>query len=404
MLRRTVHLYRDSFGGLSRDIWLLALVTLINRSGTMVIPFLTVYLTQQLSFTLGQAGWVMSSFGLGSVVGTYLGGQLTDRFGYYHIQFWTLFVSGAMFIVLGYVSDFELMCVVIFLLSVIGDAFRPANFASVAAYSRPENRTRSYSLLRLAVNLGFAAGPAIGGLLAGTLGYGWLFWADGLTCMSAALVFRLLLVEKKEPDEASDPAAVPPPKRSAYQDGLFIGFTLLILLNAVAFMQFFSTMPVFYKEVFSLTETRIGLLLAANGLMVALVEMPLVFRLEGRFPKLGLISLGIALVGLSYLSFNIFPHWTGVVWLSVVLLTFGEIFSMPFANAFALDRSTPRNRGQYMALHSMSYSVAIVLAPTLGLQVADQLGFATLWYVLASLCLISLAGVLAIKQKNTALK
>ena len=100
MLTHTVRLYRNSFSGLSRDIWMLSLVMLVNRAGTMVIPFMTVYLTQELHFTLAQAGYVMSSFGAGSILGALLGGRLTDKVGYYPTQFWTLFLSGLLFLAL----------------------------------------------------------------------------------------------------------------------------------------------------------------------------------------------------------------------------------------------------------------------------------------------------------------
>ena len=95
---------------------------LINRSGTMVIPFLSVYLTQVMGYSLGQAGWVMSCFGAGSVLGSYIGGQLTDRIGFYKVQFWSLLLSGLAFIALGYVNSLPAICTMVFLTSTIADA------------------------------------------------------------------------------------------------------------------------------------------------------------------------------------------------------------------------------------------------------------------------------------------
>ena len=155
-----LRLYRDSFAGLSPAIWWLALITLINRSGTMVLPFLTIYLTQALDFSLQQAGWVMSCFGLGSVAGSYLGGYFTDRVGYYRVMFWTLFLSGGAFLLLMLVKTMLWFCLAVFLLSLIADGFRPASMASIAAYAKPENRTRSLSLIRMAINTGWSIGPA----------------------------------------------------------------------------------------------------------------------------------------------------------------------------------------------------------------------------------------------------
>lgn len=399
MITRTIHLYRNAFSGLSRDIWMLALITLVNRAGTMVIPFMTVYLTQERHFSLAQAGYVMSCFGVGSILGNLLGGRLTDTVGYYHTQFWTLFISGGMFLLLGQMNTLPQMCVSIFFLSLIADAFRPANFASVAVYSRPENRTRSYSLLRLAVNLGFAVGPALGGWIAHWMGYEWLFWVDGLTCMGAALLYRFFLRRKYEESDDLQPEAKARPVQSAYRDRLFLIFVFFITLTAIAFMQFFSTIPVFFKEVFGFSEGQIGSLLALNGLLVAILEMPTVYRLEGRTPKIYLISLGAFLVGLSYLLYLLFDPWPGIAAIAVTVITLGEIFNMPFANALAVERSTPRNRGQYMALYSVSYSIALVIAPTIGLQIAGAYGFPALLEALCGLSLIAVIGFLSLRKK-----
>ncbi|HMQ90537.1 MAG TPA: MFS transporter, partial [Flavilitoribacter sp.] len=165
MLAPAIRLYRHSFSGLSRDIWLLSLVMLVNRAGTMVIPFLTIYLTGQKGFRLEEAGWVMSSFGLGSVLGAFIGGKLTDRIGYYPVQFWSLALGGFCFLGLQFVNGVAAMCAATFILSTIADAFRPANQTAVAFHSRPENRSRAFALVRLAVNLGFSAGPGMGGVI-----------------------------------------------------------------------------------------------------------------------------------------------------------------------------------------------------------------------------------------------
>src|SRR6476659_1813781 len=173
MLQASLQLYRNSYSGLSRQMWWLALVIFINRSGTMVIPFLTVYLTSK-GYTLAQAGYVMAAFGCGSILGGYLGGRLTDRFGYYYVQVFSLLLNGILFIVLGQMQTLLQFMICIFVLSSLGESFRPANSAAVSAYSNENNRTRCYSLNRLAINMGWAIGPAIGGVLA-SINYHLLF-------------------------------------------------------------------------------------------------------------------------------------------------------------------------------------------------------------------------------------
>ena len=184
MLTRAYRFYIGSFAGLSREIWLLAGVTFVNRAGSMVVPFLSLYLTQDMGLSLQQVGWIMSSFGAGSVLGSWLGGKLTDRLGHYDIMTATLLTSGAAFIALQYVHGFIPFCIGVFVLMVLSDTFRPAMFVAIRSYARPESRTRAVSLIRLAINLGFS--------MAGhrrahhcRWSYGGLFWVDGLTCFVA---------------------------------------------------------------------------------------------------------------------------------------------------------------------------------------------------------------------------
>jgi predicted MFS family arabinose efflux permease len=179
MLQASVQLYRNAFSGISKPVWWLSLVMLVNRSGTMVIPFLTVYLIGK-GYSLTQAGLVMAAFGAGAIFGGFIGGKFTDRFGFFAVQIGSLFLNGMLFIVLSYMQTLLQIGVCIFILSSLGEAFRPANAAAIAFYSNDSNRTRCYSLNRLAINLGWAIGPAIGGILA-SINYNLLFWTDGIT-------------------------------------------------------------------------------------------------------------------------------------------------------------------------------------------------------------------------------
>lgn len=150
MVKRTLNIYQDSFRGLSKEVWWLALITFINRTGTMVLPFLSLYLTKDLNLSLSQVGWIMTSFGVGSLLGSWLGGKLTDKIGFYKVMFWSLLITGFLFIGLQYVNSFSGFVFGIFLTMTVADTFRPAMFVSLKAYSKLENQTRSLTLIRLA--------------------------------------------------------------------------------------------------------------------------------------------------------------------------------------------------------------------------------------------------------------
>ncbi|HTM92891.1 MAG TPA: MFS transporter [Flavisolibacter sp.] len=382
---------------MSRQIWWLALVMFINRSGTMVIPFLTVYLTSK-GYSIAQAGYVMAAFGCGSILGGYLGGKLTEKFGHYYVQVFSLLLNGILFIVLGQMQTLLQFTVCIFILSSLGESFRPANSAAIAAYSNESNRTRCYSLNRLAINLGWAIGPAVGGLLA-SMDYHLLFWADGLTCIFASLLFYFLFADARKTNSTT--TSLPHEKIktvSAYRDKTFLLGMFYIFLIGVCFFQMFNMVTVYFKQELHLQENVIGAVLALNGLIIAFVEMVLVYQLENRKDAVIYMTLGAFLIGLSFLAFNISPAFIFVL-MQMIVVSFAEMLLFPFMNNFWVRRSNESNRGQYAAVYTMSFSAAIVLAPTFASQVATWLGFPVLWVVNFILCSFATLGFFLLKKR-----
>jgi MFS family permease len=156
MISSTINLYRNAYSGLTRRMWLLAVVMLINRSGTMVLPFMTLYCSHR-GYTEIQGGLAVAIYGIGSLFGAFIGGRLSDKLGFYYVQFAALLGGGIMFIILGQMDSYVSICICIFFASLINEAFRPANSSAVAHYSTVQNRTQSFSLVRLAINLGWGA-------------------------------------------------------------------------------------------------------------------------------------------------------------------------------------------------------------------------------------------------------
>jgi predicted MFS family arabinose efflux permease len=396
MLQASARLYRNAYSGIPKEVWWLGLVLLINRSGTMVIPFLTVYLTGR-GFTLGQAGFIMAVFGCGAIIGGYLGGWLSDRVGFFRVQVASLLLNGILFITLGYMQQLWQIALCIFALSSLGEAFRPANAAAIAAYSNEQNRTRCYSLNRLATNLGWAIGPAVGGVLA-SYNYHLLFYTDGLTCMAASILLfylfssqkRIAVAKKEKPEQAMGV--------SAYKDLLYLKGLFCVLIIAICFFQLFSMVPVYYKNIVHLPESVIGLVLALNGLIISLIEMVLVYKIENKKRDTYYMATGAVLIGSSFLLLTIAPSLF-IVLAAIVLITFGEMFLFPFTNTFWVSRSQPHNRGQYAALYTMTFALAQVLAPTVAAQIALHWSFATLFRVDFLLCALAASGFYFLRKQ-----
>jgi predicted MFS family arabinose efflux permease len=380
----TRSLYKNAYSGLSRSTWLLSLVMLVNRSGTMVLPFMTIYLTG-IGFSLFQAGIVVGIFGAGAICGGYIGGKLTDKIGFHRIQLFTLAGGGCLFILLGQMKSYLLICTFTFILSLVNEAFRPANNTAIAQYSRHENRTRSFSLNRLAINLGWAIGGTLGGFIA-SFNYHLLFWIDGFTNITAAVLLYYLLKPAK-PFEI-ETASVPEHKEkiSPLKDKKFRMFIGLSILFAVCFFQLFSTIPVYYKEVYHMSEFYIGILMGLNGLLIVLIEMVMIFHLESKYQILHLISNGLILTSLSFLVYIFLPWHSLTALISIILVTLGEILSMPFMNNYWTGRASSHNRGRYAGYYTMAWSLAQVVGPTGGTWIAGHFGFNSLWWITAIIC------------------
>ena len=391
MLNKTILLYKDSFRGLSNEIWWLTLITFINRAGTMVLPFLSLYLIENLEFSLTQVGWIMSSFGLGSLLGSWLGGKLTDRFGYYKVMYISLFLTGIMFILLQFVTTFEGFVLAVFITLMVADTFRPALFVSLKAYSKKENQTRSLTLIRLAINLGLSFGPFLGGLIIAGLGYSGLFWVDGITCIGAVIIMLNVMPNPPLREDVADEDSSPVGSEGKIvKDVPYITFLVTVFLMGFIFLQLFTTMPLYYKEIYELSEVNIGLMMSMNGFLIFLFEMPLIHTIEKKMlNKMKIVTWSMAMLGMSYLILN-FGHAIAILIFSMLLITIGEMMAFPFTNNFAMNRAPIGKEGDYMAWYSMAFSLSHIFSAKVGMELIEQFGYDFNWYVMGGLGFVSM--------------
>ncbi len=400
MGRKLLDFYTDSFSGLSREVWILSISVLINRAGMMVLPFLAIYCTQSLGFSITDAGLVTGAYGAGSLCGALLGGELTDRIGYYRVMIWSLLAAGIGLMTLPLYTTFWPLCLAVFMTSTLGDAFRPATMAAIGTYSNEDNQTRSISLVRMALNLGIAIGPAVGGFFAAFAGYHWLFILDGMTCLFATVfVFFMLPKPTMETQGVENKLEASPAEKSVYKDHIYLIFLTVTAINIIGFMQILSTVPLFLKQELMMAETQIGLFFTINGLIVFLLEMPLVSLSQKKINPFHSMMIGAFLIGVGNLTLNLDLAWLPIIILYNITISIGEIINFPFGNSLSLQRASPAQRGKYMGLWSMMFSVTFIIAPVLGTFLVDRVGFQMTWYAMAGLSLLSLPGFLWVKQR-----
>ncbi|WP_309612957.1 MFS transporter [Flavobacterium sp.] len=388
MLKTAFQRYINNFKGFTREIWILAFITFINRAGTMVLPFLSKYLKEDLHFSYSEVGWIMVCFGTGSIIGAWLGGKLSDKIGFYKIMIFSLLTSGMMFFVIQFITSFVGLCISMFMIMVVADMYRPAMFVSIGAYAKPENRTRALTLVRLAINLGFAAGPALGGLIIMSIGYRGLFWIDGTTCIIAILIFWIKVkekkkspfIDKKHPDDVLT--------HSVFKDKPFWIFLFTCLVSGILFFQVFTTIPLYHREQFNLTEFQTGLLLTMNGLIIFFLEMPIVSYVERhKISKVKVVTMGCFLMAIS-IFLMLINTWSGVLIIMMLFMTVGEMFAFPFSNSVALSRAPKGHEGRYMAIYTMSFSLAHIISSKVGMEIIEYHGYQVNWFVMGILGLL----------------
>lgn len=396
-MKSLIQSYKSSFEGLSIESWMLSLVMLLNRTGGMVIPFLTIYLTSKLGFTMHQAGVVMSCFGVGALLGSIIGGWLTDRVGSFPVQFFTLLLAAPFFVVLAQMTEFVEISITVLLMSTIYESFRPANSAAIAKYAKEGNITRSFSLNRMAINLGFSFGPALGGFLA-TFSYAWLFYGNAFAVFTTSIVFFLFFFRRKERNSTQEEKAFVGNETttSPYLDKWFLVFSFFSFLFACTFFQLISIMPLFYKSL-ELSQLNIGLILGFNGALVFITEMPFVSFAERKWNIYTSLIIGcfFLLFAFAWLLAN---DSLLSCYVSMALLSISEILVLPFMTTVAAKRSNKRNRGAYMGLNGLSISAAFIIMPYVATLFVENYSFEYLWFANIVLLVVTISGFYLVKR------
>ncbi|OPB91066.1 MFS transporter [Elizabethkingia miricola] len=373
---------------------MLSIVMLINRSGSMVLPFLGVYMTDQLEFSIKESGLVLSFYGVGSVIGSWLGGYFTDKFGEYRVQSTSLFLSAPLFLLIPIFTSVEGMALIILLQSIISETFRPANSVAITKYARPENLTRAFSLNRMAINLGFSIGPALGGILS-SVSYELLFITNAVGAILAGIFYVRFFrkrhkIYQKKMKEKTIVKETTEKERSPYRDSPFLVYCLLCAIFSVCFFQFFNTIPIFYKEVAHLDQKSIGYILGYSGFIIVVLEMLVVNFADKYLTIAKTLLYGILMCAAAYAMLAI-NHHISLIMLSISILSVGEILVLPFMSTITALRSGKTNQGAYMGLNGMTFSISFIITPLLGTSVASDLGFNTLW--IGSGVVLALAGI-----------
>ncbi len=426
---------------LPRSIHILCLGSLVNRAGTFVVIFLTLYLKTSLGLSVTFATTTMGLFGAGAIVAALVGGQLADQIGRRPVMLFALLGGAVILIVFSFVTTPWLIMLMVLLFACVAETFRPAAAAMIADLTTPEQRPHAFALMYVSINLGFAVGAFVGGIIA-SYNFHWLFWGDALTSAIFALIIFAALREtlpsratagasipsqrcgtdkrakqgdadstdsdenteaiyhSEQPSLSVEPVPILTAARHIIMDTPFVVFCLATFLIALVFMQSLSTLPL-YLEQRGFQPDDYGTIIALNGLLIVLLQLPLTAFLT-RFDRGNVMVLGAVFnaVGFGLIALAV-TLWQFA--LTIVVWTLGEIMAAPYSQAIVSDLAPTRLRARYMGVFTMSISSAIMFAAPLGgaILTNENLGGRYLWSGAAVVAMISAALFFSVRRHIT---
>lgn len=367
---------RESVSGLPREFWWLWTSTLVNRLGAFVATFMTLYLTMDRGYSASFAGLVVALHGLGGVISSLVAGVMTDRLGRRPTLMAAQASTALSVALLGFMERPAAIAAVALLVGMTSNASRPAVQAMMADIVRPEDRVRAFALNYWAINLGFAVSATAAGFVAE---YSYLAGFLGeavLTLVCAVLVYVKLPESRPDKGDAAAAADAEIGLGTVLRDGRFMGVVGLSFLISLIFMQGSFGLPLAMGSA-GFTTGDYGLVIAVNGVLIVLLQIPVTRFIEHRDPQ-RLLVLSALLAGYGF-GLTAFGGSLGVIALTVCVWTLAEIINSPTQMGLVVRLSPLHGRGRYQGMYTMSWAVASLVAPLLAGWVIDRFGAQWLW-------------------------
>lgn len=350
---------RENLRALPAAAWILFAGTFLNRFGTFVMPFLILYFTRK-GYSEVRAGLAVGAYGLGHLVASVVGGHLADHIGRRNTIALSMFSVAASMMMLSQADSFPVITALTFLTGLTGELYRPASSALLADLVPPHQRVAAYSMYRLAINLGFAAGPATAGFLADR-SFFLLFAGDAITSVLFGLVALFFLPHGLKP--LARPVGAVAAVSIMTRDRAFRLFLMATLCITIVDFQMGSTFALHVRDL-GLTNSTYGLLISMNGVLIVFFELAITAWTQ-RLPPRPVIAAGYLLLGIGFALTGV-AHSVAALAITVVIWTLGEMISSPVSSAYVAGLAPEELRGRYMGGWGLMWSLGLTLGPSLG--------------------------------------
>lgn len=372
----------------------LILTSFIDRlGGFLLFPFFSVYLIDHFNVTIVEVGFLFFLFALGSIIGSTIGGALTDKYGRRSMLLFGLISSGIGSVLMGIVNDLYLFFLIAAVLGILGDLGGPARQAMVVDLLPEDKRADGFGLLRVAVNLAAVGGPILGGLLY-RYSYLILFISDAVSSLITALIVFIVIPETKPEKQDGKPEESIMKTLKGYieviKDYVFILFLFVSALTVLVYMQMNSTLSVFLWEMYNFPLEWFGALLSMNALMVVALQFWITRRIA-KYAPMKMMALGTILYMIGFGMYGFVSEWY-LFFVAMAILTVGEMIVIPVSQATVSQFASEDKRGRYMAVYGFHWSIPTLFGVSGASFIYFFIGPNWVWYIAGLLCLTAIFG------------
>lgn len=380
-----------------RAVWVMSAASLVNRLGTMALPFLVLFLVRDRGYSATEAGLFLALYGATAFVAAPISGRLTDRFGAKRVMITSFVATGAIVSGVPWAHSTWTIGALVAAWALANETFRPAMMTFVGSSTAPELRKQAFALNRWAVNLGMSVGPAVGGVLA-SKSFKLVFIVDGMTTWLAVAVLAIGLASTP-PSTARASADDRGRSFGALADRALVLALVAQLPLAMVFFQMESTVPMFVVEHLRLTPATFGLMATINTVMIVLLEIP-INHATAAWSHRTTLAIGALFIAVGFGGYGLARSFASLA-LATMVWTVGEMIGAPAMPAYVSEIAPPERRGEYMGLFMMTFSLAFIAAPFIGTQVFTRVGPRAVWPVLAAFALAAAAGFSRLPRRAT---
>jgi len=375
-----------------KKFWVVVATSFIDSiGGTLLFPFFTLYITQKFGVGMTQAGLVLGSFSAFGLIGSMIGGALTDKFGRKNLILFGLVFSAISTLSLGLVNEFAVLIPLSVVIGLLSNIAGPARQAMVADLLPEDKRQEGFGVLRVVGNMAWIIGPTIGGFIAAR-SYFALFVLDAVISCIVAVIFFIYITETK-PETTEDPESMLKTFAGysiVLKDYAYVAFLVVSMLMGLVYQQMYNSLSVYLRDNHGIPPQGYGFLLTASAIVVILLQFQTT-RYIKKYPAFIMMAVGVFfyMVGFGMFGF-VSVYWLFTV--AVVIITIGEMVIMPTASALAANFAPEDMRGRYMAIFGLSWAIPATIGPTAAGLILDNYNPNLLWYVGAGICAVSVAG------------